>query len=61
MMKWLRRFLTYHKFGIITAKVVGTAGDQIAAEIEYIDCNGDVCGFWAYGSWHPDLPFQGHY
>lgn len=28
-------------------------------EIEYYDEQGVVIGYWAYGSYDPDLPYQG--
>lgn len=51
---------TYNRvrFGKVTAQVTGTAGHNVAAEIEYRDKSGEVIGFWAYGSWHPSYPYQ---
>ena len=43
----------------LTEHVTGTAGDGVPAEIEYRDEKGTVVGFWAYGYFHPDYPFQG--
>jgi hypothetical protein len=40
-------------------RITATAGDNVPAEIEYRDENGVLVGFWAYGEWHPDYPFQG--
>ena len=40
-------------------KVIATAGDSIPAEIEYYNEKGEVIGFWAYGYFHPDYPYQG--
>lgn len=47
------------RFGKITEKIVGTVGDNEPAEIEYFGRRGKLIGFWAYGSWHPDYPYQG--
>lgn len=58
-MKWLRRKWNYLRFGVITSHVTGTAGHNVAAEIEYRDRRGRVIGFWAYGHWHPDYPYRG--
>jgi len=51
---WLRI-----RFGTITAKVTGTAGDNVPAEIEFYGRGGKLIGFWAYGSFHPKFPYQG--
>ena len=58
-MKWLKQLIIKIRFGAITEKIVGTAGDGVPAEIEFLDRNGKIIGFWAYGYWHPDLPYQG--
>ncbi len=54
-----KRVLNKLRFGKITEHVVCTAGDNIAAEIEYKDRRGKVIGFWAYGYFHPDYPYRG--
>ena len=54
----VRRTYNRVRFGTVTAHVTGTAGHNVAAEIEYRDKNGEVVGFWAYGSWHPNYPYQ---
>jgi hypothetical protein len=43
----------------IVEKVVGTAGHNIPAEIEYVNRKGEVIGFWAYGYFDPNYPYQG--
>jgi hypothetical protein len=58
-MKTLKRILNKIRFGKITTKVTATAGDNVLAEIEYYDHNGKQIGFWAYGYFHPDYPYQG--
>ena len=55
----LKRFWQWIRFGTITEHVTGTAGDHVAAEIEYRGRGGKVVGFWAYGCWHPKYPYQG--
>lgn len=42
-----------------TERVVATAGDNVPAEIEYRDANGEVVGYWAYGHWAPCYPYKG--
>ena len=49
----------HNGFGILTERVIATAGDNIPAEIEFIDKHGNVVGFWAYGHFHPDYPYRG--
>jgi len=39
--------------------IKSTAGDNVPAEIEYQDEDGKVIGYWAYGRFDPDLPYQG--
>lgn len=55
----IRREYVSIRYGQLTENVVGTAGDNVAAEIEYVDKKGRLIGFWAYGYWHPDYPYQG--
>jgi hypothetical protein len=54
----LRRIYNRVRFGRVTAHITGTAGHNVAAEIEYRDKNGEVVGFWAYGSWDPSYPYR---
>ena len=55
----MKSFWQWLRFGTITSRITGTAGDNVPAEIEYIGRKGKVIGFWAYGSWHPDYPYRG--
>jgi hypothetical protein len=55
----LRKLWLWVRFGNITSRVVGTAGDHVAAEIEYLGRNGKVIGYWAYGSFDPSYPYRG--
>jgi hypothetical protein len=59
MSHWLKRFYIWVRFGKITKRVTATAGDNVPAEIEYLDRRGRVVGFWAYGDWHPRYPYRG--
>lgn len=34
-------------------------GGRIVTEEETLDRRGNVIGYWGYGSWHPDYPYQG--
>ena len=47
------------RFGKITSKIIATAGDNVPAEIEYYGRGGKLIGFWAYGYFQPNLPYQG--
>lgn len=53
-----RKFLRWVRFGKVTAHVVATAGHDVAAEIEYRGRFGRVVGYWAYGSFDPNLPYK---
>lgn len=57
--RFIRRRYVALRYGTLTEHVTGTVGDCVPAEIEYRDSKGRVIGFWAYGYWHPDYPFQG--
>jgi hypothetical protein len=46
------------KWGRLTAKVTDSI-NGIACEESYTDRFGREVGFWAYGHWHPGLPYQG--
>ncbi len=58
-MRWLKRLYIRIRFGKITKHITGYAGDHVPAEIEYRDRHGEVVGFWAYGYWHPRMPYKG--
>lgn len=47
------------RFGDITERVVGTAGDGVVAEVEYRGRRGTVVGYWAYGGFDPAFPYRG--
>jgi len=55
--RW-KRFVRWLRWGRVrwrtTQDINGTA-----AEIEYTDRFGRVIGYWAYGSFDPQLPYQG--
>lgn len=55
----LKRAWQRMRFGVITEKIVGFAGDHVVSEVEFYGRNHQVIGYWAYGSFDPSLPFQG--
>jgi hypothetical protein len=57
----IKRIWLWLRFGKITTKITGTAGDNVPAEIEYYGRRGRIIGFWAYGYFHPDYPYKGDY
>jgi hypothetical protein len=59
MMTRLRRLWMRVRFGEVTDRVIGTVGDNVPSEIEFLDRRGRVIGYWAYGYFHPDYPYQG--
>lgn len=59
MIRAFKRFYRYTRFGKITERIVATAGHCVVSEIEYLDRNGKVVGYWAYGYYDPSLPYQG--
>lgn len=58
-MRKLKRLINWIRWGKITSRVTGTAGDRVPAEIKYLDRRGRVVGFWAYGYWEPNHPYKG--
>ena len=44
----------------LSAKITAFVSDHVVSEIEY-ECMGEcgVVGYWAYGHFHPDMPYQG--
>lgn len=55
----LSLFWLWVRFGDVTERVVGYAGDHVVAEVEYIGRGGKVVGYWAYGYWDPSYPYRG--
>ena len=54
----MKRLWQWIRFGTITERVVCCI-DMTPAEIEYTGRNGRVVGYWAYGSFDPNSPYQG--
>jgi hypothetical protein len=44
----------------VTSRTVDSI-DMHPCEIEYKDKNGKLVGYWAYGSFDPNFPYQGQY
>jgi hypothetical protein len=42
----------------IVKKIEATAGDNVPAEYSYWS-KGKIIGYWAYGSFDPNMPYQG--
>jgi len=59
LIRYAQRIYAKIRYGELIEHVMATAGDNVPAEIEYRDKKGRVIGFWAYGYFHPDLPYQG--
>lgn len=59
LLNTLRNLWIWMRFGEITSKVVYRI-DYIECEIEYHDRNGKLIGYWAYGDFDPELPYQGY-
>ena len=55
----LKGMVTWVRFGTITEHTTATAGDNVTAEVEYRGRHGKVVGYWAYGYFDPNLPYQG--
>lgn len=54
----MKRFLQWLRFGQINEKVKAIDGG-VPSEIEYRGRGGKVVGYWAYGCFDPQLPYQG--
>lgn len=57
--RFVRRTYVALRYGKLTEHVMIIFGDGTPAEIEYRDSKGRIVGFWAYGDFDPDYPFQG--
>lgn len=58
MLNRLKTIWNRIRFGTITERVVCHI-DMSAAEIEYTGRRGRRVGYWAYGYFDPNLPYQG--
>lgn len=56
--EWLCIIYFYIRFGVLNEHIVDVIA-CVACEIEYKDRNGRIVGYWAYGFFQPNLPFQG--
>lgn len=50
------RIYCFLRFGTVTELIKSVDGGCVS-EIQFSDRNGDVVGYWAYGSFDPALPF----
>lgn len=61
MKYWIYKYICivyfYIRFGRLTERVM--MNDWYVAEIEYKDRNGRQVGYWAYGYFEPNQPYQG--
>jgi hypothetical protein len=57
-MSILKKIYLYIRFGEITERVVDRI-EGIPCEIAYYDRNGDMIGYWAYGSFDPEGKYRG--
>jgi hypothetical protein len=55
----IKKIWQWIKWGTLTEHITAYAGSNIPAEIEYHDRFGRTVGFYAYGDWHPNLPYKG--
>ena len=46
------------RYGKITSMTVDDI-NYTPCEIKYMDKNGNIIGYWAYGYFEPNLPYQG--
>ena len=54
--KWGTCYACPQCYGPLTEKIVGTAADNVAAEIDYICPVHGLQAFWAYGHFDPNYP-----
>ena len=54
----MKRFWQWLRFGHIKEKVKAIDGG-VPSEIEYRGRRNRVVGYWAYGGFDPQLPYQG--
>jgi len=56
--EWVAKAISWIRFGSLTERATDMVGN-VQSEIEFIGRFGKMYGFWAYGSFHPDYPYQG--
>jgi len=54
----MRKLWKWIKFGKITAHTKAVDGG-VVSEVAYIGRFGLIVGYWAHGSFDPQLPYQG--
>jgi len=54
----IRKFYLWLRFGTITCKVVDTI-NGLPCEKAYYGRRGKLIGYWAYGNFDPEAPYQG--
>lgn len=54
----LKRAWQRIRFGRVTEKVMSVDGG-VVSEVAYVDRNGKIVGYWAYGSFDPSFPYKG--
>lgn len=59
-MRFIKKLLFTLKYGKLTQNVVCTIGGH-DCEIEYVDKNDRVVGYFAYGNFDPQLPYVGQF
>jgi len=55
----MKRIWQWILFGTITEHITAHVADHVVSEIEYRGRGGKVVGYWAYGSFDPNYPYQG--
>lgn len=55
--RFFRKIYNRIRFGHVRPVVKSTVCG-VVAEVAYIDRNGEVVGYWAYGHFDPNLPYS---
>ena len=57
--RFLLRLYVHMRYGKLTAVTKSMVTDGVIGEIEYVDRKGICRGYWAYGCFDPNQPYQG--
>ena len=58
MIRLIMRLYFLIRFGTVTSRIIESV-NSTPCEIAYYDRRGREIGYWAYGNYHPRMPYRG--
>ena len=58
MLNAIKTILALLRYGKITSRIVSYESNCIS-EVAFLDRQGNIIGYWAFGDFDPSLPYQG--